>query len=207
MLMNTKKCTKCQNEKEVCNFHYKKTEGRHSSWCKTCVYGLQKDRWKARKIKAVNLMGSCCSKCGYDRNYAAFHFHHVDPTEKSYEWNKMRGLPWAKVVAELKKCILLCSNCHSETHWPELHKEHYQHFNDNNTLNRECSITHTGQCPQCDEAVYGTKYCSVECSGKSKRVVKRPSTSVLEKDVREIGYSATGRKYGVSDNAIRKWLK
>ena len=23
----------------------------------------------------------------------------------------------------------------------------------------------------------------------------------------ELGYSATGRKYGVSDNAIRKWLK
>jgi transposase-like protein len=25
--------------------------------------------------------------------------------------------------------------------------------------------------------------------------------------VDQLGYSATGRKYGVSDNAIRKWLK
>ena len=28
----------------------------------------------------------------------------------------------------------------------------------------------------------------------------------LIRDVEENGYSATGRKYGVSDNAIRKWL-
>jgi transposase-like protein len=25
--------------------------------------------------------------------------------------------------------------------------------------------------------------------------------------VENIGYSATGRKYGVSDNSIRKWIK
>jgi hypothetical protein len=28
----------------------------------------------------------------------------------------------------------------------------------------------------------------------------------LRADVERLGYSATGRKYGVSDNAVRKWL-
>ena len=27
------------------------------------------------------------------------------------------------------------------------------------------------------------------------------------KEIEELGYSGTGRKYGVSDNAIRKWKK
>jgi hypothetical protein len=42
---------------------------------------------------------------------------------------------------------------------------------------------------------------------KTQRKVKRPEFDVLQNEVNELGYSATGRKYGVSDNAIRKWLK
>jgi transposase-like protein len=40
-----------------------------------------------------------------------------------------------------------------------------------------------------------------------RRKVERPSLEQLKKEVEELGYSATGRKYGVSDNSIRKWLK
>lgn len=39
------------------------------------------------------------------------------------------------------------------------------------------------------------------------RKVERPTLPTLEKDVDSLGYSATGRKYGVSDNTIRKWIK
>jgi hypothetical protein len=41
----------------------------------------------------------------------------------------------------------------------------------------------------------------------SQRKVKRPEFDSLKKEVNELGYSGTGRKYGVSDNAIRKWIK
>ncbi len=40
-----------------------------------------------------------------------------------------------------------------------------------------------------------------------RRVINRPSLELLQKEIDELGYSATGRKYGVSDNAIRKWIK
>ncbi len=40
-----------------------------------------------------------------------------------------------------------------------------------------------------------------------RRKVERPSRRALENDVATLGYSGAGRKYGVSDNAIRKWLK
>jgi hypothetical protein len=41
----------------------------------------------------------------------------------------------------------------------------------------------------------------------SQRKVKRPEYEQLQNEINELGYCGTGRKYGVSDNAIRKWLK
>ena len=45
------------------------------------------------------------------------------------------------------------------------------------------------------------------CCSKTKRKVERPSLETLLKLVSESNYCAVGRKYGVSDNAIRKWIK
>jgi very-short-patch-repair endonuclease len=41
----------------------------------------------------------------------------------------------------------------------------------------------------------------------SLRKVERPSKEKLISEIEELGYVKTGKKYGVSDNAIRKWLK
>jgi hypothetical protein len=43
--------------------------------------------------------------------------------------------------------------------------------------------------------------------GIKNRKTDRPEYEVLLKEIDELGYSATGRKYGVSDNSIRKWVK
>ena len=40
-----------------------------------------------------------------------------------------------------------------------------------------------------------------------QRKVKRPEFEQLKNEIKELGYCGTGRKYGVSDNAIRKWIK
>lgn len=39
------------------------------------------------------------------------------------------------------------------------------------------------------------------------RKVVRPSIEILLSEIKILGYRGTGRKYGVSDNAIRKWIK
>lgn len=41
----------------------------------------------------------------------------------------------------------------------------------------------------------------------SRRRVERPLKKQLLKEIKETNYCAVGRKYGVPDNAIRKWLK
>jgi len=39
------------------------------------------------------------------------------------------------------------------------------------------------------------------------RKVERPNYDILINEIKEYGYKGTGRKYGVSDNSIRKWVK
>jgi hypothetical protein len=60
------------------------------------------------------------------------------------------------------------------------------------------------------------RYCSRECGMRwdrsgiprpGARKVNRPPYSQLLREVRAVGFSATGRRYGVTDNAIRKWLR
>lgn len=46
-----------------------------------------------------------------------------------------------------------------------------------------------------------------KCRSIEQRKVERPNIDVLEQEVVEMGYSAVGRKYGVSDNTIRKWIQ
>ena len=42
---------------------------------------------------------------------------------------------------------------------------------------------------------------------KSRRKIERPDYNTLIEEVNIFGYVKTGKKYGVSDNAIRKWVK
>ena len=81
---------------------------------KTAVKNWRKNT-KARMVAA---MGGKCQICGYDKCLNALAFHHINPTEKELSFNKMRANPqgWLTIVSELRKCILLCNNCHSEIH-------------------------------------------------------------------------------------------
>jgi hypothetical protein len=205
--MNSKECTNCHGEKELSAFHFKKSENRYHSWCKDCVHTLQRSRWKDRKRKAVEILGGSCSECGYHKSLAALCFHHTDPSKKEFTWIKMRLLTWSKVVEELKKCVLLCSNCHAELHSPDENYSFSGRGTDNSLLNRQDMVS-TGRCPICDVEVYGTKYCSVRCSTYSLRRVKnRPSKDEIMKKLETMTMVDISKEYGVSDAAVRKWLK
>ena len=52
-----------------------------------------------------------------------------------------------------------------------------------------------------------SSYFCTECNKIKYRKFERPTYDNLTEDVKNIGYCATGRKYGVSDNCIRKWIK
>lgn len=84
-------------------------------------YVLQQRRRHNRKLKLVNLAGGKCQRCGYNKNFAALHFHHINPTEKGgrLDIRTIAAKNWEWCLTEFKKCQLLCSNCHSEHHNPD----------------------------------------------------------------------------------------
>lgn len=88
-----------------------------------------------------------------------------------------------------------------------LHLDHINGINNDNRLENLRFL-----CPNCHSqtetyAGKANKRIKVKVKKERPRKVERPNIDTLLNEVKQIGYSATGRKYGVSDNAIRKWLK
>ena len=88
-----------------------------------------------------------------------------------------------------------------------LHLDHKNGINNDNRLENLRFL-----CPNCHsqtETYSGkaNKQIKVKVKKERPKKVERPDIDTLLKEVKELGYSATGRKYGVSDNAIRKWIK
>ena len=204
MLTEIKKCPRCKKEKAIDNFFFNSNERRYQSWCKKCMNESQVARIRDRKAEAVKLMGDKCSLCGYDRNYSALTFHHIDPNTKEFNWDKLQYKSWKEIINELSKCALVCTNCHREIHNPQHNRE-----NITNTANKllKAEIIATGKCPICGDSVYKTTYCSEDCVNKAQRRVKRPSKEALEQLLTHSNFKAISEAYGVTDNTVRKWAK
>ena len=75
-----------------------------------------RDYARDRKARLVVLLGGACARCGYDKCIGALHFHHLDPTTKSFTISHTYNTAWRRLVNEAMKCELLCANCHAEEH-------------------------------------------------------------------------------------------
>ena len=85
-------------------------------------YDAQQARGLRRKVRLVQSLGGRCGKCRYGKNLAALEFHHTDPETKEFslDLRSLSNRSWQAVIAEARKCELLCSNCHKEIHNPHL---------------------------------------------------------------------------------------
>jgi len=59
-----------------------------------------------------------CQVCGENR-WFCLNFHHMDSKNKEMEISNFAGSAYSKkrILAEIKKCIILCSNCHRHLHF------------------------------------------------------------------------------------------
>lgn len=108
-----KECVKCKIEKPFNEF-YKRKSKRTYSYCKPCFNSYCVERWRKKKIRAIEYMGGKCIDCKRQYPYPVYDFHHL--YDKDYDWSKLRLRAWTTIITELDKCVLLCSNCHRMRH-------------------------------------------------------------------------------------------
>lgn len=107
-----------------------------------------------------------------------------------------------------------CELCGQDENWNNMKisliLDHVNGINNDNRIENLRIV-----CPNCNAGLstHGgkniTHKSTKRCNKKtiSQRKVKRPPYEQLKKEIEETSYCAVGRKYGVSDNAIRKWIK
>lgn len=95
-------------------YTYDRSMGHRKQKCNSC---MSYHRYEEVKRKAVSILGNKCSRCGYDKYIGALEFHHRDAKKKDFAISKNANRRWEVVEREVRKCDLLCSNCHKEVHY------------------------------------------------------------------------------------------
>lgn len=116
----SKVCSYCNTLLPTDEFYFKASTNRRTktSKCRTCIKKYNKQRELDIKIKLIIYKGGACINCGYKKNICALDFHHRDTTTKKFNLAHIPGIN-KKVLDEVDKCDLLCSNCHRELHNPD----------------------------------------------------------------------------------------
>lgn len=62
-------------------------------------------------------IGKMCSLCK-ENCPACLDFHHIRPDKKTRSVSRMvnKGWPKKRILREIRKCVVLCSNCHIKLH-------------------------------------------------------------------------------------------
>ena len=132
--METKKCSGCKQELPVSEFHKHRTHSSgYQAYCKSCARKKQEETYESRNktqrdkrkenwLRVLEMFDNKCGHCGLESEYTSvYDLHHVDPTQKEISVGKIMHYNWDKIEPEVKKCILLCANCHRILHETETH--------------------------------------------------------------------------------------
>lgn len=133
-----KRCPKCKEVKNETDFarNSSKKDGLNSN-CKACQKITKdkhyinnktsyKEKSKQQKHKIIKQImevkqSLACIKCG-NNHPAVLDFHHRNPKEKEVNISQaLSRFGWGleRVLKEIEKCDVLCSNCHRILHYEE----------------------------------------------------------------------------------------
>jgi len=148
-----------------------------------------------RRLLREEILENKCSKCGLEPFWSGEELvmvmDHINGINNDHRRENLR---------------LLCPNCNSQTD-TFTGKNRDKGGIDRRERERKKKKIKKIYCKICKKEI--TKHSSTGyCQSCSQRKIKiRPSKDTLLNQVGKLGYCGTGRLYGVSDNAIRKWLK
>lgn len=237
-----KTCKKCQELKPLTEFH-KKTKAKDglNVNCKPCAIELAKlsyrkldlrqkyaDYSKATGIETKAFIdelkvkiGCCfCREQNIVLPAVCLDFHHLDPTKKDLAVSRLVVLNSKKrLIAEIQKCVIVCSNCHRQIHAGLLVPDTRHRVVIDDVLGQEKCQRRVRVFDGPRKQSYckcgaikkrGSFYCS-QCKPPSTAThpdkIKWPSQDELEKLVWTIPCAALAKQLGVADTAITKKCK
>lgn len=166
---------------------------------------------KRRKTDLISVFGGKCCLCDFDKWQSALEFHHVNPEEKEFGiTTDTTTKAISKQLDELKKCILVCSNCHRGIHSGNLTiPENWEEFYNNERAAELREQVHAKKfyCKICGKEKSRSGVLCADCAHLVTRKAERPSREELKQLIREKPFLQIGLLFNVSDNAIRKWCK
>ena len=175
--------------------------GLGSVMCASCR--SNRNRW-TMKLRCIKHLGGKCELCNYDKCPEALDFHHRDPSTKSFTISGRMSRSWDVLRPEVEKCMLLCANCHRETHWKE-------RTDKNALVYDEPAIRKISKKAARKLEIYNDR---VEASLINPRIkligngkINWPSNDELHELVITSSFVSAANVLGVSDSAIRKHLR
>lgn len=133
-----------------------------------------------KRLYSENLLKPICSICDQDENWKGVKISLIiDHINGIYNDNRIENLR------------IVCPNCNAGL-------DTFAGRNLKNRKNNYC---------ECGNIISKKSIKCSTCNGIVRRIVERPTLELLLKDIEVLGYAGTGRKYNVTCNSIRKWIK
>lgn len=141
-MVKTKICSVCEESRFLSDFAWRsKEKGTRHSGCKICHRKHRNDYYKNSNDEKKRILESNnkrkkeirkwfkafkkslkCNRCTENRP-ATLQFHHSDNNSKEKDVSKLVSLGnKERIIEEIKKCEVLCANCHMEHHFGYLYK-------------------------------------------------------------------------------------
>ena len=126
-----KRCGRCGEQKALKEFAWRrKSKGQRHNYCRPCHAAYHREHYLANKARYINQAARWkvqarreqterlieffathpCVDCG-EGDPVVLEFDHL--RDKSFEVaTGLTRFSWARIVAEMKKCEVVCANCH-----------------------------------------------------------------------------------------------
>ena len=130
-----KKCNKCNTYKDINDYHKRKaSKDGHNGICKNCRKEIDAYSYLFKEGRKQQIRSNSIKKTKYNTDLVfrykrfkgclfcnekepiALDFHHKDPNEKDYNVGQCKTLSLKTLKNEIRKCIVICSNCHRKLH-------------------------------------------------------------------------------------------
>lgn len=116
MILKYKICRVCKINKSIIEFYKRKdSKDGYGNECIKCTRKRLTMRYREQRKWIIEYkLKKGCLICSYNKCARALHFHHLDDFIKEFHIGHLKTYSDDHIIKEIKKCVVICSNCHME---------------------------------------------------------------------------------------------